>query len=84
MKPDLHKIALSVFRLALLNTIDLKVDWVSKSLNEHAVGRFIDCDDWEVSPHFFTQVDGIWGPHSVDRFANSHSFKLSTRFYSRY
>ena len=57
---------------------------MSKSLNEHAVGRFIDCDDWEASPHFFTQVDGIWGPHSVDRFANSHSFKLSTRFYSRY
>lgn len=47
MKPDLHKLVLSIFRLALRNTIDFKVDLVPRSLNEHAVviGRFIDCDD---------------------------------------
>ena len=47
MKPDLHKLVLSIFRLALRNTTDFKVDWVPRSLNEHAVviSRFIDCDD---------------------------------------
>ena len=82
MKPNLHKLALSISRLELQNTIDLHVDWVPRSLNEHAdaISRFIDCDDWGVSLHFFTYVDGIWGPHSVDRFANSHNFEL-TRFY---
>ena len=32
---------------------------------------------------FFNHVDCIWGPHSVDRFANSHSRKLP-RFLSQY
>lgn len=72
MKPDLHELALSIFRLALRYTIDLQVDWVPRSLNVHAdsISRFIDCDDWSVSIYFFNHVDGIWGPHSVDRFAS--------------
>ena len=85
MKPDLHELALSIFRLALRNTIDLQVDWVPRSLNEHAdtISRLIDFDDWGVSLQFFNHVDSFWGPHSVDRFANSHNTKL-TRFYSRF
>ena len=63
----------------------MQVDWVPRSLNVHAdsISRFIYCDDWGVSIYFFNHVDGIWGPHSVDRFANSHNSKL-TRFCSRY
>ena len=85
MKPDLHELALSIFRLALGNTIDLQVDWVPRPLNEHAdtISRFIDFDDWGVSLQFFNHVDSFWGPHSVDRFAKSHNTKL-TRFYSRF
>ena len=48
-----------------------------------AISRFIDCDDWGVSLHFSTHVNVIWGPHSVNGFANSHNFK-PTSFYSRY
>ena len=48
-----------------------------------AISRFIDCDDWGVSLHFSTHVNVIWGPHSVNGFANSHNFK-PTSFYLRY
>ena len=86
MKPDLHKLVLSIFRLALRNTIDFKVDWDLDPLTSTRLslaGSLIAMT--RGFPYiFFTRVDGIWGPHSVDRFANSHNFKLSTRFYSRY
>ena len=48
-----------------------------------AISRFIDCDDWGVSLYFSTHVNVIWGPHSVNEFANSHNFK-PTSFYSCY
>ena len=40
MKPNLHKLALSISRLALQNTIDLHVDWVPRSLNIAMTGGF--------------------------------------------
>jgi len=75
MKRDLHEISLSIFQLVLRNGIDLQVDWIPRSLNEHAdaISRIVDFDDWGVSFEFFRLVDNIWGPHSVDGFANSHN-----------
>ena len=85
MKRDLHDISLSIFQLVLRNGIDLQVDWIPRSLNEHAdaISRIVDFDDWGVSFEFFRLVDNIWGPHSVDRFATSHNCKLP-RFFSRF
>ena len=55
MKRDLHEISLSIFQLVLRNGIDLEVDWIPRSLNEHAdtIGRIVDFDDWGVSFEFF-------------------------------
>ena len=85
MKRDLHEFSLSIFQLVLRNGIDLQVDWIPRSLNEHAdaISRIVDFDDWGVSFEFFRLVDNIWGPHSVDRFANSHNRKLP-RCFSRF
>ena len=85
MKRDLHEISLSIFQIVLRNGIDLQVDWIPRHLNEHAdaISRIVDFDDWGVSFEFFRLVDNIWGPHSVDRFANSHNRKLP-RFFSRF
>lgn len=38
LKRDLHELALSIFRLVRWNTIDLRVNWVPRSLNKHARG----------------------------------------------
>ena len=71
MKLDLHQLTLSIFQLLVRSGIDLQVDWIPRSLNEHAdsISRIVDFDDWGVSFEFFYHVDSIWGPH-VDRFAN--------------
>ena len=84
MKSDLHQLALSKFQLLVRSNIYLQVDWIPRSLNEHAdaISRIVDFDDWGVSFEFFNHVDCIWGSHSVDRFANSHNRKLP-RFFSR-
>jgi len=37
------------------------------------------------NPSIFTWLDGLWGPHSVDRFANSvnaHNDRFNTRFWA--
>ena len=85
MKRDLHEISLSIFQLVLRYGIDLQVDLIPRSLNEHAdtISRIVDFDDWGVSFEFSHRVDNIWDPHSVDRFANSHTRKL-LRFFSRF
>ena len=64
------------------NGIDLLVDWIPSSLNENddAISRIVDFDDWGVSFEFFRLVDSIWGPHSVDRFALSHTANYPDSF----
>ena len=47
------------------------------------VSKLADVDDWYLNPNVFSWLDGIWGPHSVDRFANSANTQLP-RFNSRF
>ena len=85
MKNGLHQLALSIFKIVVRNSIDLQIDWIPRSLNDHAdaISRFIGFDDWGVSLEFFNYIDQMWGPHTLDCFANFNNCKLS-RFYSRY
>jgi len=32
--------------------------------------RIVDYDDYGVNPEFFAYIDSLYGPHSIDRFAN--------------
>ena len=41
----------------------------------------MDFDDWSVEESYFRAVDSVWGPFTVDCFANSVNAKVS-RFYS--
>jgi hypothetical protein len=34
------------------------------------LSRIIDTDDWQTTVEFYSYLDSMWGPHSVDRFAN--------------
>ena len=40
------------------------------------LSKAIDYDDWGVSDEFFTFINSIYGPHSVDRFANHENRKM--------
>ena len=83
-KPELHEIALRVFSLAIECQIRLEPEWVPRELNERAdfLSRIVDTDDWYVNPEVFAWLDTIWGPHTVDRFADCNNCQLP-RFNSR-
>lgn len=40
------------------------------------LSKLVDYEDWGVSQDFFSFIDSLYGPHSVDRFANSKNKKL--------
>lgn len=85
MKSDLHTLSIEVYNLCSQKNIDLQVQWIPRELNTEAdeISREIDCDDWGVSDTFFAFLESLWGPHSVDRFADNFNSK-SHRFNSKY
>ena len=83
-KPDLHAIALKVFDMAVQYQIRLEPEWVPRELNVRAdlLSRVVDLDDWYLNPAVFSWLDSLWGPHTVDRFADHNNSQL-VRFNSR-
>jgi hypothetical protein len=85
MKSELQDIAMSICKTCMESNIHLELEWVPRSQNERAdkISRIIDNDDWAVSEELFQYFDGLWGPHTVDRFASYYNKKIR-RFNSRY
>ncbi|XP_071172218.1 uncharacterized protein [Mytilus edulis] len=83
--PHLQGLALSIFNTCVSCNISLYAQWIPREENEKAdaLSRIIDIDDWDISFEFFDFFNSIWGPFTVDRFANMHNTKL-TRFNSKY
>ncbi len=77
--------ALSIFLLCLEHNIRLQVEWIPRSDNEKAdaLSRIIDYDDWQLNPAVFWQLDLLWGPHTIDRFADDSNAQIP-RFDSRW
>jgi hypothetical protein len=62
------------FQIASFETENEKADYIS---------RLIDHEDWEVSGKIFDLMNGLWGPFTIDRFANFNNKKLN-RYNSLY
>jgi len=62
-KPLLLQEALAVFNTS---------EWVPRECNQVAdyISRIIDYDDWMLNPVIFRELDALWGPHTIDQFAN--------------
>ncbi|XP_072014262.1 uncharacterized protein [Amphiura filiformis] len=75
MKLDLHTLSIDIASFCREENIDLHVQWVPREENTLAdsLSREIDFDDWGVSQSFFNFMDSLWGPHSVDRFADNQN-----------
>ena len=84
-KTYLQAIALDIYSVCLLNGISMTPPWVSISGNVDvdAVSKLIVYDDWYTSDHVFLFLNQLWGPHTIDRYANDQNNKLS-RFNSFY
>ena len=85
MIKQLQDMSLEIFNFCRENQISLQVQWVPRNENEHAdeLSRLVDFDDWGVSVGFFQFMDGLWGPHTIDRIADDLNCKLH-RFNSRF
>ena len=85
MKIDLHKLATSIFSTCFRANIQLDIQWIPRSLNARVdyISRFTDLDDWEVKPEVFHSLNAMFGPHTVDCFANYKNAKIA-KFYSRF
>ena len=71
-KPILQQEALEIFEALVGARIKLEPEWVPMAENEVAdyFSRIIDYSDWSLNPLVFRELDWMWGPHVVDRFAN--------------
>ena len=85
MNRELQELSLGIFKLCRSRNINLQVQWVPREQNTQAdiLSREIDVDDWGVSKPFFQFVDNLWGPHTVDRFADNFNAKIM-KFNSKY
>lgn len=85
MRYDSQCFALRIFQICLAYKISLDIQWVPRNEVAKAdfISRFIDVDVWQISRSMFLQLERLWGPHTVDFFANHYNFKIS-RFFSRF
>ena len=75
----LQKLALEVFQMCVVHNITIEPEWIPS----HYISKTVHYDDWMLHPVIFAQLDSLWGPHSVDRFANLHNRQIE-RFNSRF
>lgn len=71
-KPVLQKLALAVFHMCVTYHITVEPELIPREHNEVAdyISKIVDYDDWMLHPDVFAHLNHIWGPHTVDRFAN--------------
>ena len=69
---------LAVFETCFQCGISLQMKWIPHSLNDKVdyVSRIIDFYDWQLNPQIFCQLDGVWGPHTIDQFASPYNAQL--------
>ena len=84
-KEHLHEFAMSVFSVCFAHNIQLHLEWIPREMNQQSdyLSKIVDYGDWRISDAFFQYLQWLWGPFSVDRFANYQNAKL-TRFNSKF
>lgn len=59
--------------------------WIPQTENEKAdyISHLLDLNDRQITHHHFLSLEELWGPHTVDCFANYYAAKLA-RFFSHF
>ena len=72
-KLALQQEVLAIFVICVKSKIKLKSEWIPRVENQLAdyLSRLVDYDDWMFNPAIFRQLDALWGPFTVDRFADA-------------
>lgn len=85
MKHHLQSLAYNIFKMCVEQKISIDIQWIPRLENEKAdfLSNIIDHDDWGVTVTFFDFVNSLFGPFTVDRFANYNNCKLE-RYNSKF
>jgi hypothetical protein len=78
-KLHLQLLAVQVAEICYIGRIQLFPVWIPRSENmvaDELSRRTMDCDDWQLDPYWFRHLDSIWGPHTIDRFADDANCQL--------
>ena len=81
----LQDMALTIDKIRQNFKIDFRIEWVSRDCIPltDSLSKTLDADDWETTPALFYMLENKWGPHSIERFADSSNTKLP-RFNSKF
>ena len=84
-KPALQQEALAIFDTSVKARIHVEPEWIPREENQIAdnISRMVDHDDWMLNPLVFGELNALWGPHTVDRFADGYNSQIPC-FNSRY
>lgn len=78
-KQELQNEAVEIFNICLSRRVSIDMEWIPRTENEQAdfISKIEDPDDWGISVDIFQKIELLWGPHSIDRFANFRNTKLA-------
>ena len=82
MKKELHDLAIKIFQCCTENQISLNIQLIPRSDLERVdyKSRIVDLNDWRINSSCFEYIEKLWGPHTVDCFANYYNKKVETFF----
>ena len=82
---DLSDIATKIWITAIKFNLSISAKWLAGKLNTTAdrLSRLDNKSNWALHPYVYRHLDGIWGPHTIDRFACMNSTKCP-RYNSRF
>jgi hypothetical protein len=73
--PDLQRLAVFILDLQYTHWFRLTSEWVPRDLNVRADFLFHTLEysqhSYRLCEECFAHLDGLWGPHSIDRFASA-------------
>ena len=84
-KMYLQELCEDIFKFCKEFNIDVNIVWVPREDIPYAdaLSKQIDYDDWTLTEEFFAYLNDLWGPFSIDRFADSRNAKVF-RFNSKH
>lgn len=76
---QLTEVAKRIWDFAIRNNVSLSAKYLCGAQNTIADGlsRYVSQYEWALNRKVFQCIDKIWGPHSIDRFANMSNTQLA-------
>lgn len=85
-KSQLQEIAERIFKIGFDYSIDINISWIPRKENRLAdkISKYFDYDDWQTTEKCFNTLNRLWGPLTIDRFADHENAKtpiFNSRFW---